>query len=47
MTNMHSSDDRGVKASASGAVDSDLIPGRVKPVTLKLAFTTSLLDAQH
>ena len=29
------------------AVDSGLIPSRVKPLTLKLVFTTSLLDAQH
>ena len=41
------SDGRGVKASASGAVDSSLIPSRVKPMTLKLAFTASLFDAQH
>ena len=31
----------------SGVVDSDLIPSRVNPVTLKLVFTASLLDAQH
>ena len=36
-----------VRASASGAVDPGLIPSRVKPVTLKLLFTASLLDAQH
>ena len=35
------------KASATGAVDLDLIPGRVKPTTLKLIFIASLLDAQH
>ena len=35
------------RASASGAVDSGLIPSRVKPMTLKLAFKVSLLDAQH
>ena len=34
-------------ASASGAVDSGLIPSRVKPMTLKSVFTASLLDAQH
>ena len=28
-------------------VDSDLILSRVKPMTLKLVFTASLLDAQH
>ena len=36
-----------VKASAYGAVDSGLIPSRVKPMTLKLVCTASLLDAQH
>ena len=35
------------RASASGAVDSGLISSRVKPMTLKLVFTASLLDAQH
>ena len=35
------------KASVSGASDSGLIPSRVKPMTLKLVFTASLLDAQH
>ena len=35
------------RASASGAVDSGLIPSRVKPMSLKLVFTASLLDAQH
>ena len=34
-------------ASASGAVDLGLIPSRVKPMTLKLVFTASLLDAQR
>ena len=29
---------------ALGAVDSGLIPSRVKPMTLKLIFTASLLD---
>ena len=29
------------------AVDSGLISSRVKPMTLKLVFTASLLDAQH
>ena len=33
--------------SSSGAVESGLIPSRVKPMTLKLVFTASLLDAQH
>ena len=36
-----------VRASASGAVDSGLIPNRVKPMTLKLVFTVSLFDVQH
>ena len=36
-----------VRASASGAVDLGLIPSRVKPMTLKLVFIASLLDAQH
>ena len=36
-----------VRAFASRAVDLILIPSRVKPVTLKLVFTASLLDAQH
>ena len=44
---INSSDGRVVKASASGAVDLGLIPSRVKPMTLKLVFTASLLDAQH
>ena len=35
------------RASASGAVDSGLIPSRVKPMTLKLVFTASLLDVQY
>ena len=29
------------------AVDLGLIPSRVKPMTLKLVFTASWLDAQH
>ena len=36
-----------VRASASGAVDLGLIPSLVKPVTSKLVFTASLLDAHH
>ena len=36
-----------VRASASGVVDSGLIPSRVKPMTIKLVFTASLLDAEH
>ena len=36
-----------VRASACGAVDSGLIPSRVSPMTLKLVFTASLVDALH
>ena len=36
-----------VRASASGAVDLGLIPNQVKPMTVKLIFTASLLDARH
>ena len=36
-----------LRASAFAVVDSGLICGRVKQMTLKLAFTASLLDAQH
>ena len=35
------------RASVSWAVDSSLIPSRVKPMTIKLVFTASLLDTQH
>ena len=35
------------KASALGAIDSGLIPGRVEPMTLKSLFIASVLDAQH
>ena len=41
----NSSDGRVVRASASAVADSGLIPSRVKPMTLKLVFTASLLDA--
>ena len=41
------SNGRVIRASASGVVDSGLIPSRVKPMTLKLLFAASLLDAQH
>ena len=44
---LHNSAGRVVRASAAGAVDWGLIPGRIKPMTLKLVFTASLLDAQH
>ena len=33
--------------SASGAVDSGLIPSRVSSMTLKLVFAASLLDDQY
>ena len=38
-----------VRAHASGTVDIGLTRGRIKinPMTLKLVFTASLLDAQH
>ena len=36
-----------VRASASVAVDSGLIPSQVTPRTLKLVFTASLLGAQQ
>ena len=39
--------DRVVRASALAAVDLGFIPSRGKPMTLKLVFTASLLDAQH
>ena len=35
------------ETAASGAVETGLIPSRVKPTTLKLVVTASLLDAQH
>ena len=38
---------RVIRASASGAVESDSIPSRVIPQTLKLVLTASLLDAHH
>ena len=42
-----SADSRVVRASTSGTVDLASIPSRVKPMTSKLVFTASLLDAQH
>ena len=35
------------KASATEAVDTGSIPGRVKPKTIKLVFTAFLLDVQQ
>ena len=47
-TPFFSSDDgRVARASTSAAVDLGLVTSRVKPMTLKLVFTASLLDAQH
>ena len=43
----NSSDRRVVRASVSEAADSGLIPSSVKPMTLKLVLTASLLDVQH
>ena len=43
----NSSDGRVVRASVCGAVGSGLITSRVKPITLKLVVTASLLDAEH
>ena len=36
-----------LRASAFALVDSVLISRRIKPMTFKLVFTASLLDAQH
>ena len=44
---IYSSDGRVVRASASDSVDSSLISSRVKPMTIKLVFTASLIDTQH
>ena len=46
-TKLNSSDGRVVRASASGAVDLGVIPSQVKPLTRKLVFIVSPLDAQH
>ena len=35
------------RASATEAVDLGSIPGRVKPKTIKVVFTASLLDVQQ
>ena len=43
----NSSDGRVIRASDSEAVDSVLLPNRVKPMILKLVSTPSLLDAQQ
>ena len=47
LNKFNSSDGRVVRASASGTIDSSLNSSRVKPMTLKLVFTASLLDVQH
>ena len=46
-TQFKSSDGRLDKLSASGAVESGLIPSRLKSMTLKLILTAFLLYAQH
>ena len=46
-SDINSSDGQVVGASASEAVDSGLIPGRVKLMTLQLVFPAFLFDAQH
>ena len=43
---VNSLDGRVIRTSATGAVDSGLNPSRIKPMTLKLLFAASLLDAQ-
>ena len=35
------------KSLTFGAVDSGSVPSWLKPTTLRLVFTVSLLDAQH
>ena len=45
--NLTKNDYTAVRTSASEAVDSSLIPSRVKPMTLKLVFTAFLLDVLH
>ena len=47
VTKNSSSDGRVVIASASRVVESGLIPSQIKPMTLILVFTASLLDAQQ
>ena len=42
-----SSDGRVIRMFASGVIDLSLIPRRIKPMTLKLVFTVSLLNAQY
>ena len=43
----NSSDGRVVKASAAVILDSGLIQSVLKPMTLKMLFSASLLDLQH
>ena len=43
----NSRDGQVIRASAFRAVDSGLIPSRVKPITSKSVFTISSHDAQH
>ena len=44
---IYSSDGRENGASVSGAANSGMIQSRIIPMTVKLVFTASLLDAQH
>ena len=47
LTFINSSYGRVVRTFTSEAADLGWIPSRVKPMTLKLVFTASLLDGQH
>ena len=47
MTEMLTYSDRVDRASATEAVDSGSIPGRVKPKTIKIVFIASLFDVQQ
>ena len=42
---IYSSEGRVVRTSATGAVDTSLIPNQDKPKTIKLAFSASMLNA--
>ena len=45
--NLNSSDGQVLRVSSSGAVDLGLIQSLIKPMTLILIFTASLLDTEH
>ena len=47
IADINSSGGREVRAYATATAALGFIPSRVKPMTLKLVFTASLLDAQH